>query len=88
MNTKRNTSKTNLLQGQDLLLLPFIQGLALALQGLSLLLHPHHLVLQPVPLVVQVPDGCFLGHLGGLQAADLTYERTERTGVRTQRMLK
>lgn len=68
---------TNLLQRLDLLLLPLVQRLALTQQRLPLLLHPHHLVLEPAALVVQVPDGCLLGHLCGLEAADLTCRGTE-----------
>lgn len=69
---------THLLQRVDLLVLPVFQGLTLGQQRLPLLLHPHHLVLQAAALVVQVPDGSFLGHLSGLQAADLTYDRMQR----------
>lgn len=65
---------THLLQAVDLLFLPVLQGLALGQQRLPLLFHPHHFVLQPAAFVVQVPDRGLLGHLSGLQAADLTYE--------------
>lgn len=79
LTTQANTN-TNLLQGLNLLFLPFIQSMALALQGLPLFFHPQHLVLQPASLVVQVPDGCLLGHLCGLQAAYLTCKMSKTTG--------
>lgn len=50
--------------------------LVLAEQNLPLLLQPAHLLLQPALLLVQVPDGGLVGHLGGLQRADLTWEQS------------
>lgn len=73
---------THLLQRVDLLILPVFQGLALGQQRLPFLFHPHHFVLQSAPFVVQVPDCSFLGHLSGLQAADLAYDRTQSRDVR------
>lgn len=73
---------TDLLQGQKLLFLSVLQGLALGVQRLPLFFQPHHFVLQPAPLVVQVPDGGFLGHLVGLQAAYLTCSGIEARDVR------
>lgn len=57
----------------------FVGGLALVEQRLPLLLQPADLLLQPILLLVQVPDGRFMGHLGGLQRADLTWEQSHQT---------
>lgn len=73
---------THLLQRVDLLILPVLQGLALGQQRLPFLFHPHHFVLQSAAFVIQVPDCSFLGHLSGLQAADLAYDRTRPRDVR------
>lgn len=53
-----------------------IRGLALVEQTLPLLLQPADLLLQPALLLVQVPDGRLVGHLGGLQGANLTWEQS------------
>lgn len=61
-----------LLQGEDLLPLSLVQILALVLQSSPLLLQTQHLVLQTGLFRLQVADGRLVGHLCGLQAADLT----------------
>lgn len=51
-----------------------VGGLALVEKTLPLLLKPADLLLQPVLLQVQVPDGRLVGHLGGLEGANLTWK--------------
>ncbi|KAF3857165.1 hypothetical protein F7725_009024 [Dissostichus mawsoni] len=52
--------------------------LALVQHRLALLLQPAQLLLQPALLLVQAPDGRLVGHLGGLQRADLTWEQSDQ----------
>lgn len=79
----RRTVK-HLLQFEHLLLVLFVGGLALVEQSLPLLLQPADLLLQPALLLVQVPDGGLVGHLRGLQRADLTWEQShQRPAVNT-----
>ncbi len=56
----------------------FVGGLALVEHSLPLLLQPADLLLQPALLLVQVPDGRLVGHLGGLQGANLTCEESNQ----------
>lgn len=65
------TSWQHLFQFDHLLLVLLIGSLALVEKSLPLFLQPTYLLLQPTLLLVQVPDRCFVGHLGGLQGANL-----------------
>lgn len=60
-----------------------VGGLALVEQSPSLVLQPVDLLLQPALLLVQIPDGRLVGHLGGLQGADLTWggQSNEKSSV-------
>lgn len=68
-----------LLQLDHLLFVLFVGRLALVEQCLPLLLQPADLLLQPALLLVQVPDGRLVGHLGGLQGANLAWGQSNKT---------
>lgn len=71
----------HLFEFKHLLLVLFVSGLALVEQSLPLLLQPADLLLQPALLLIKVPDGCLMGHLGGLQGANLTWTQSNQNLV-------